>query len=107
MLGKSHVTPRPWETLNNARKALRDKLHYVRGGGGLKIKECLTYNGKNDFTLDEDSDSVWVQVDDFIVYIRRNENAVVAQIMSDDNEMGKIEEIDEAVAYKNGKIGDQ
>ena len=103
MLATSNVSPRPWESLNNARKALRDKIHYVRGGWGCKIKECLTYNGKNDFTLDVDHDSVWIQVDDFIVYIRRNENAVVAQIMTDDSDTGKLDELDVAVAYRKGK----
>ena len=107
MLEKTHIVPRPWESLNEARMALREKLHYVRGRWGHKIKECLTYNGDNDYTLNEGQDSVWIQVDDFVVYIRRNENAVVAQIMSDDNEMEKLEEIDVAVAYRNGKVEGQ
>ena len=107
MLGKFPISPRPWESLNNARKALRDKIHYVRGGGGYKIEKCLTYNGKNDFTLNEDSDSVWIQVDDFIVYIRRNKKAVVAQIMTDDNETGNLVELDVAVAYRKRKAKDQ
>ena len=107
MLAKSHIFPRSWESLDDARKALREKLHYVRGRWGHKIKKCLTCNGGNDFTLNEDRDSVWIQVDDFIVYIRRNEKAVVAQIMTDDNETGKLVELDVAVAYRKRKAKDQ
>ncbi|MBT7755642.1 MAG: hypothetical protein HN726_05645 [Candidatus Magasanikbacteria bacterium] len=107
MLSQFPITPRPWESLNEARKALREKLHYVRGRWGFKTKESLTYNGDNDFTLNEGQDSVWIQVDDFIVYIRRNENAVVAQIMTDDNETEKLVELDVAVAYRQRKAENQ
>lgn len=98
MLGKLPISPRPWESLNEARKAVRDKLHYVRGRWGHKIKKCLTYNGGNDFTLNEDSDSVWIQVDEYVIYIRRNEKAVTAEIINPDG-LNKLDAIDIAVGY--------
>ena len=111
MLVKTDVHILPWESYEDARKSVREKLHYVRGQWGHKIKKgwqwgrkyenCLTYNGGNDFTLNEDSDSVWIQVDNYVIYIRRNEKAVTAEIINPDS-LDKLDAIDIAVGYWNG-----
>jgi hypothetical protein len=98
MLIKTEIQANPWELIQEARKTIREKLHYVRGKWGNKIKKCLTYNGGNDFTLNEDSDSVWIQVDEYVIYIRRNEKAVTAEIICPDD-TGKLDAIDNAVGY--------
>lgn len=43
-------------------------------------KRCLKYNGDSDYTLDQNSDSVWITVKGFSVYIKKTDEGVVCDI---------------------------
>ena len=87
----------PWESFEDAKRALREKIHYVRNHPKFsKDKPYLNHIGGNDYSLKEGCDSVWIGVDEYVIYIRRNEKAVSAEIINMDD-ASKLISTDSAV----------
>jgi hypothetical protein len=86
----------PWESLWDAVLAVREKPFYSG-----EYRSELQHNQGNNYTLKKEGNSVWVHVDEYVVYIRRTEGAATAEIYKI-TEPGRIDEtegpIDGAIA---------
>tara|TARA_R110000823_G_scaffold99584_1_gene214925 strand:- start:6924 stop:7232 length:309 start_codon:yes stop_codon:yes gene_type:complete len=97
MLFENVFKQKAWESLEEAAKAAKDRIKRAARVFGSE-NPALVHQGENDYTLPKGSNSVWITVDEVAVYIRRMDNAIVAEIIKKD-EYGELTELDEAVHY--------
>jgi hypothetical protein len=68
MLSKSITVPKAWETMLDAKKRIRDKLHLPKMFKSFALK----HHESNDYELI--GSSVWIKTQNHVVYIRQLEN---------------------------------
>jgi hypothetical protein len=90
--------PKIGETLTEARIRGRDLLH--RAGDKLRAKQhTLSHTGGNDYFLPANQETVWVQVDEVHIYIRRLESGTVTVETFNEGEHGELIPIGEITSH--------
>ena len=77
------VTRNWYESAKDAQVRLTDKLKH-RSPFSLKFKRfpgVLKYKYENDYVMREGSHSIWINIDDRLVYVRRLDNGVAVEII--------------------------
>jgi hypothetical protein len=92
MLATIEPTPKFWESLNDARKRIREKIHFRRPT--IRKNPSLLWQGGNDYLLKEGQNTAWIQIDDHCVYVRRTSKGIAIEIIKYDGK-GNLEVVDE------------
>jgi hypothetical protein len=80
-LKASTVPTRPWETLWDAVRSMKDKRIHFHNPFKLKGPPALKHEGGNDYAFKEGVDSVWINVNGVMVYIRRTDRTVACELI--------------------------
>ena len=80
MLAVTNPVPRWWETLNDARRSIRDKIHFRRPT--IRRNPALKWQGGNDYRLENGHNTTWIQIDDHSVYVRKTEKGIAVEIIN-------------------------
>jgi hypothetical protein len=92
MLATTNPIPKVWETLNDARLRIKEKIHFRRPN--IRRKPALSWQGGNDYALKEGQNNCWVQIDNHSVYIRRTSQGIAVEII-DHKEGGELDTVAE------------
>ncbi len=91
------IAKESWETVKDARLRIKDKIHFP--GPPYKSRK-LADDGRSDYCFKKDTNSVWIKIKDYHVYLRKLDNGVSAEIIVINND-GEFKTISHAEAFDN------
>ena len=92
MLARTNPIPKIWETVNDARFRIREKIHFKFKH--LRKNPALHWNGGNDYTLKEGYSSCWIKIDNHCIYVAKTSKGIAVEIISEEDQ-GVLETIAE------------